>query len=897
MSNKLLIIDGHSVAFRAFYALPPEAMTAPDGQSTTAVHGFINMLVKMLKDENPDYVAVAFDLSRQSFRTAEYPDYKGTRSETPPEFIGQVPLIQQILKQMRIMVLTKENYEADDILATLARRGKEAGFEVLVASGDRDTFQLVDSQVTVLWPGQKPSDVRHMTPQAVKDKYDVYPQRYPELAALVGEASDNLPGVPGVGPKTAAQWLNKYDGLDNLLAHVEEIGGKRGEALREHLDDVKRNRRLNRLVNDVELEVELSDLARKPINRAGLIELFDSLRFTTLRGRVLATDKQLQSDDTFAEEEPIAPEGDVAAQLPEVASARFDNDPKTLATWLKSAGTDGIAVYPLGDLNPSHPDIHTLALATRENALVIDLTEISERNEKTLANILRHRDDLVFYHAKPAMHAFSARGLVVGSVAFDIVLAAYLCNPDARSYELEDLVERFLGQVVEFAPESGMIDLSGGLDTAGRAAASLLLLRDALVPELEKRGATKLMNKLEIPISQVLFDMEARGIAISAPTLQEITQDLDHLVNEAQQAAFAAIEDDTVNLSSPKQLQEILFGRLDMPKTRKTKTGYTTNAEALKDLHARTGHPFLGALLEHRDKIKLRQTVEGLSRAVAEDGRIHTTFQQTVAATGRLSSTEPNLQNIPARTEAGLRIREAFVPGAGYDMLMTVDYSQIEMRIMAHLSDDKELIAAFNSGEDIHSSMAALVFQTTPDQVSGPQRSKIKAMSYGLVYGLSAFGLSNQLNIPVGEAKDLMKVYFSRFGGVKAYLDGVVEQARLDGYTETLFGRRRYLPDLMSNQRQLREMAERAALNAPIQGSAADLIKLAMLEVEKRLSEMGLSSRVLLQVHDELVLEVTDEEAAVVETQVREAMSGAMQLNVPLEVSVGTGANWRAAAH
>lgn len=889
------------MAFRAFYALRPDNFVTATGQHTNAVYGFVSMLTRLLETEQPTHVAVAFDVSRHSFRTEEYPEYKGTRDATPEEFKGQVELIREVLDAMGIVSLSREGFEADDILATLAYRAGNDGATVLVVSGDRDSFQTVTDNVTVLYPGTGPGDLRRMTPQAVEEKYGVPPHRYPEIAAIVGETSDNLPGVPGVGPKTAAQWINKYDGLDNLLARADEIGGKRGAALREHIDDVVRNRRLNRLLTDMDLEVSPSDLARRPTDIAAIDRLFDSLEFGRLRQKVREVSGIGMGEGHVDEaHEPFA-EVDISVSL---ADGSYD-----IAQWARAHSPHAVLIE--GDTRPTRGDVTRLVLASSNEALVIDPVELSPKQEETLSEVLATASSLIVHDAKGARHALASRGWTLGGVQFDTMLAAYLAHPDQRSHKLEDVLSRVLGVVIEEeeGDSEALFDLgdmgagpSAAQVRAGKLAAHLHPLAQTLRSRLEESSEASLLTDMEMPLSVLLGQMEDVGIAADTGVLDGLSDELGKAVDAAREGAWAAAGRE-VNLSSPKQLQELLFDHFGLPKTKKTKTGYTTNAEALADLHAKTadaggaGHDFLGFLLTHRDRIKLKQMVDSLSATVASDGRIHTTFSQVAAATGRLASSDPNLQNIPARSADGMRIRGAFVAGEGFESLMSADYSQIEMRLMAHLSGDEALIEAFNSGEDLHRTMASMVFGTPVAEVSAEERSRIKATSYGLAYGLSSYGLAAQLGIPVPEAAALRDRYFERFGKVRDYLEGLVAQARADGYTQTMFGRRRYLPDLRSSNRQRREMAERAALNAPIQGSAADIVKIAMMNVVDALSEAGLKSRLLVQIHDELLLEVAPGEAAALEAIVRDKMATPVELSVPLDVAVGIGASWQLAAH
>ena len=889
------------MAFRAFYALPPDNFVTATGQHTNAVYGFVSMLARLLETEQPTHVAVAFDVSRHSFRTEEYPEYKGTRDATPEEFKGQVELIREVLDAMGIVSLSREGFEADDILATLAYRAGNDGATVLVVSGDRDSFQTVTDNVTVLYPGTGPGDLRRMTPQAVEEKYGVPPHRYPEIAAIVGETSDNLPGVPGVGPKTAAQWINKYDGLDNLLARADEIGGKRGAALREHMDDVVRNRRLNRLLTDMDLEVSPSDLARRPTDVAAIDRLFDSLEFGRLRQKVREVAGIGMGEGPVDEVPEAVVEVEISVSL---VDASCD-----IAQWARAHSP--LAVLVEGDMRPTRGEVTRLVLASDNEALVIDPVELSPTQEEALAEVLATASSLIVHDAKGARHALASRGWTLGGVEFDTMLAAYLAHPDQRSHKLEDVLSRVLGVVIEEeeGDSEALFDLgdmgagpSAAQVRAGKLAAHLHPLAHTLRSRLEESSEAALLTEMEMPLSILLGQMEDIGIAADTAVLDGLSDELGKAVDAAREGAWAAAGRE-VNLSSPKQLQELLFDHFGLPKTKKTKTGYTTNAEALADLHAKTsdeggaGHDFLGFLLTHRDRIKLKQMVDSLSATVASDGRIHTTFSQVAAATGRLASSDPNLQNIPARSADGMRIRGAFVAGEGFESLMSADYSQIEMRLMAHLSGDEALIEAFNSGEDLHRTMASMVFGTPVAEVSAEERSRIKATSYGLAYGLSSYGLAAQLGIPVPEAAALRDRYFERFGKVRDYLEGLVAQARADGYTQTMFGRRRYLPDLRSSNRQRREMAERAALNAPIQGSAADIVKIAMMNVVDALSEAGLKSRLLVQIHDELLLEVAPGEATALEAIVRDKMATPVALSVPLDVAVGIGASWQLAAH
>ncbi len=893
---KLLLIDGHSVAYRAFFALPVENFSTQTGQHTNGVFGFTSMLINVLRDEQPTHIGVAFDVSRQTFRAEIYVEYKANRSKTPDEFRGQLDLVKEVLDALNIRHVEKPGYEADDVIATLATQAEQDGFDVLICTGDRDAFQLVTEHVTVLYPRRGVSDLARMTPELVKERYFATPARYPELAALVGESSDNLPGVPGVGPKTAAKWLDTYDGLENLVMHAGELKGKAAEAFQTRTEDVLRNRKVNALIRDLDLDLSVEDLKRQAWNREATHQLFDGLEFRVLRDRLL---ESLPNED-------LVPEGgfELSGEILE---------PGALVSWLAEHATgERTGIDVIGHWGSGTGDIRALALAAGDgSAAYVDATGLSPEDETALAGWLadpaRHK---AMHDAKGPLLAIWARGWELAGLTSDTQLAAYLTRPDQRTFDLADLTIRYLKRElkvdagdVEAATDQLALDF-GDDDSGAQLAAEAAMVRaravidlaDALDVDIEDRNGTSLLYGVELPLQATLARMEKTGVAVDVEHLEALESEFNVTVNAAADEAYRVLGKQ-INLGSPKQLQVVLFDELRMPKTRRTRTGYTTDADALQSLYVKTEHPFLAQLLIHRDAIRLKQTVEGLLKSIADDGRIHTTYGQTIAATGRLSSTDPNLQNIPIRTNEGRRIREAFVVGPGYESLMSADYSQIEMRIMAHVSADASLIEAFKSGMDFHTVTASRVFGVAPEDVSPAERAKIKAMNYGLAYGLSAFGLSQQLTIDTSEAKALMDEYFERFGGVRDYLRSLVVDARRTEYTETILGRRRYLPDLMSDNRQRREMAERMALNAPIQGSAADIIKVAMLDVEKALTDGGMSSRMLLQVHDELVFEVAPGEAAELDLLVRDKMGHAVELEVPLDVSVGLGRSWHAAAH
>lgn len=888
----LLLLDGHSLAYRAFYALPAENFKTVTGQTTNAVYGFTAMLINLLRDERPTHVAAAFDVSRKTFRVEAYPEYKANRITTPDEFRGQVEITQEVLGALGIPVMAIEGYEADDIIATLATQAVPQGFRVLIVTGDRDSLQLVNSDVTVLYPKKGVSELTRFTPEAVEEKYGLTPAQYPDFAALRGDPSDNLPGIPGVGEKTATKWIREFGDLPTLVERVDEVRGKVGDALRANLSSVVLNRQLTEMVKDVPLPYTPEQLAQQPWDRDKIHRLFDDLEFRVLRDRLF---------ETLAPPEPEAESGFEISGGPVAPGAAAD----WLAEHAKSGARHGVSI--VGTTTPVQGDVKAIAIAAADGeGGYFDVVALTPEDELALGRWLADAGTPKAVHeAKAAIHALRGRGWRLAGLTSDTALAAYLVRPGQRTFNLDDLSLRYLSRELRVdAAEDAQLSLLDDEDQVDTELAQAEILRaravadlaEAFDAELDRIESVPLLTEMELPLLGVLAELEHAGIAVDTGELDQLQREFADRVASAAEAAYEVIGEQ-INLGSPKQLQVVLFDKLDMPKTKRTKTGYTTDADALESLFEKTQHPFLEHLLAHRDATRLKVTVDGLLKSVADDGRIHTTFNQTIAATGRLSSTEPNLQNIPIRTDTGRRIRDTFVVGPGYESLMTADYSQIEMRIMAHLSKDAGLIEAFNSGEDLHTFVASKAFDIPIADVHPEMRRRIKAMSYGLAYGLSAYGLSQQLRISAEEAKAQMEVYFSRFGAIRDYLRDAVDQARKVGYTETLFGRRRYLPDLDSSNRQRREAAERMALNAPIQGTAADIIKVAMINTQRAIADAGLRSRMLLQIHDELVFEVAAGEREALESLAREQMSNAIALSVPLEVSVGVGRSWDSAAH
>jgi len=898
MSSKekptLLLIDGHSLAFRAFYALNVDNFKNAQGQHTNAVHGFISMMLNILEGEKPTHMCVAFDVSRHSFRTEELPEYKGTRGETPEEFLGQTELLVQALTAMNITSVSRENFEADDLLASLAHLGEQAGMRVLVVSGDRDTFQLIREDTTVLYPVKGVMNLARMDDEAVLAKYGVHAIQYPELAALVGETSDNLIGVPGVGPKTAAKWIQQFGSLDEILKRSEEIPGKVGESLRENQHLAVRNRRLNHLLTDLTFDFAMEDLLLGPVNEDALREIFAVLSFRTLLTRVLklrggnGTQHSAQQAEVTLESSP-----ETSASLHPILTATsgvLENLPSSPIDASIASVSEIQALISSGQA--------FLQVEINEGRLVgLGAASLDRRinwngEDQDLAHELLAKGGYGSWDTKAMRKKLHTLGVTPKTITEDALLVSYLVDPTSKDLNPDSVIRQYAGiDIIRQDPNQLLSESDPSLDAWVYAA-----ICEVLIPQLAKSDQLDVYRDIELPASEVLAKMEITGIAMDTSALKvqfdELTIEVEKIANQA----FEIIGHE-VNLASPKQLQVVLFEELGMQGTKALKTGYSTNAEALSTLFEQTEHPFLERLLAHRDSTKLRQMTETLLKAIQDDGRIHTNYSQVGTSTGRLSSENPNLQNIPIKTDRGQRLRSAFVAGEGFETLLTADYSQIEMRIMAHLSEDDGLIEAFRNGEDLHNFVGARLYGIEPADVTGQMRSKVKAMSYGLVYGLSEFGLAKQLRITGKEAKQLMSDYFERFGGVKRYLDQVVQRAKELGYTATIRGRRRPFPDLNSKIFQVREIARRAALNAPIQGTAADIMKLAMIVVKQKMETQNLSSQLLLQVHDELVFAVAPGELEQLRTLAVSAMKEVVTLTVPLEVHVGIGVNWELAGH
>ena len=945
-NETLLVVDGHSLAFRAFFALPVDNFSTSSGQATNAVWGFATMLAQVIDAEKPDHLGVAFDVKGGTFRNEMLPQYKGTREAAPEELLTQLPLIQRMLTALGVTYIEKPGFEGDDVIATLATMGDKAGYHTLVLSGDRDAFQLVDDNVTVLYPGHHFKDLKHMTPQSIIDKYKVTPAQYPDLAALRGETADNIPGVPGVGDGFAAKWINQFGSLDGICEHADEIGGKKGESLRANIDQVKLNRKVNALVRDVDLGVDIEDLTFGTVDVAQIDALFKELEFgPRTKSRVLKTfNTGAKASNTSGAGESTNNEqneqdSSLDLNLPEptsiTAPEQFDEwvkahrvevkVPGEIADFTVSDYGDGSQRHAIcgdavghawtvaarGDERPGRATAQAIAVATATSAAIVSLP-ITDTLRAQLAQFLKSEHSRTIVHGyKELLHLLGAVDLDLDLPMFDTKLAGYLAQPDFHADSLKQAAEHFLD--IHFTeteqPSQGTLDFD---DDQVEEDPNELRLRDLAIirslavtlgPIIDEREQCWLMRAIELPVSRVLHGMEHTGAKVDSVRLVSMRDQFAAEARQAQEMAweYAGIE---INLQSPKQLQKVLFEDMGLKPTKRTKSGsYTTNAAALQDLYVKSvdnerANGFLGALLRHREINKLKQIVQTLIDATnTSDERIHTTFEQTVAATGRLSSVDPNLQNIPNRNAAGREIRGVFVPGEGYEALMSCDYSQVELRIMADLSDDEALIEAFRSGADFHKYVASMVYKLPVDQITGDQRSHVKAMSYGLAYGLSTYGLAQQLKIAPREAEALKNRYFDTFGKVHDYLESLVANAREKGYTETIFGRRRYFPALHSTNRVAREAAERAALNAPIQGSAADIMKIAMIRAEQTLAEAHVKSRIILQIHDELVVEIAPGEGDQVTELVRNAMEHAVDLAVPLDVSCGIGSDWQLAAH
>lgn len=928
----LLVVDGHSLAFRAYYALPVENFTTQDGQATNAVYGFLTMLSQVIDSEHPQKIGIAFDVKGGTFRNQLLTQYKGTREAAPEDLLSQLPLIQDALRALDVQYIEKPGYEGDDVIASLATMGKAAGYHTLVLSGDRDAFQLIDDDITVLYPGYHFKELKHMTPAAVEEKYHVTPQQYPDLAALRGETSDNIPGVPGVGDGFAAKWINQFGSLEGIIEHADEIGGKKGEALRENIEQVKLNRKVNTLVNDLDLGISIEDLAFGRVQAADFEACCNTLQFgERTRKRLLSTfdtdrahELDIEIEETpqeiiQAQFDAITTDAELQAwaqhYLPaeQHSESQIDTDSNVVGEFKAQSYECAQAVHDAWILNaqgcarPGYASIQSLTLLSHNHVVVLDPHD--EQFHDTLQHILDVHASTVCVHGyKEHLHMLHEAGLQLPLPLFDTNMAGYLMDPEFQPKTLEDCAEHFLN----VTPHHTQTEVQGTLDvfddepdtTVDIEQASIVqALALHLCTQVEQRHQYPLLRDIEMPTSLVLYAMEHIGAQVDRTRFNELLEQFAADASMSENMAWDAAGHE-LNLSSPKQIGVTLFEEMGLTPTKKTKKGsYSTNAQSLQSLYESSEEEsrenrFLAALLMYREKNKLKQIVQTLLDAInPHDNRIHTTFTQTVTTTGRLSSVDPNLQNIPNRNATGREIRSGFVAGSPYTALLSADYSQVELRIMADLSGDEALIEAFKSGADFHRYVASLVYAIPLDDVSADQRSHVKAMSYGLAYGLSTYGLSQQLGVSTREANALKSQYFQTFGKVHDYLESLVADARKVGYTETIFGRRRYFPQLNSVNRTARDAAERAALNAPIQGSAADIMKIAMIRAQRALESHHMNSRIVLQIHDELVVELAAGEEQEATALVKDAMEHAVQLAVPLDVSTGIGTNWQLAAH
>jgi DNA polymerase-1 len=889
---KVLLLDGYSLAFRAFFALPEDLATT-DGTLTNAVYGFTAMLIKLLQEQRPDYIATVFDMGRSAERTESYPEYKSNRSETPDAFSGQVPLIREVLSVMRIPIFEKPGTEADDIIAFLAKRAAEQDVDVKIVTGDRDFFQLVDRKIKVLYNRRGITDIIEADEAWIEGKYGVPPAKYLDLKALDGDPSDNLPGVPGVGTKTAAKLVQKYGSAEEAIAHADEQTPKLIENLKALAEQVAINKQLSKLIEVPVEGVSLEDLTMGAWDLDQLRERFLSLEFKTLLERLMA-------------DLPEAAEGEGTPFDIEVQTLVARSQLDALAKELADSERFAIDVTPGMDARKvprdvsfawGEGDVAFVPLGSR-GAVAADFVG-------ALGDVLRDPGvGKIAHDARIVRLALSALGVELEGLSFDTHIGAYLLDPGAPGYPLEEVARKYSGRELkavgsEDRDESvaqGALDLGGAeMDEAEAEAASLRALAvieiaAAIEPELDRLGMKDLYETVEHPLIAVLARMEQIGVRIDLDYLAEMARDLDKRIGVLETECYE-LAGERLNLGSPPQLRTLLYEKLGLKTTRRTKTGLSTDVRALQQLVDQ--HPFVPKLIEYRELAKLKNTyVDALPPLVdPEDGRVHTTYDQTVAATGRLSSTNPNLMNIPIRTELGKKIRRAFVPEEG-NVLLSVDYSQIELRVMAHLSGDPILIEVFEKGEDVHAETAARVYGVEPADLSTKHRSVAKMVNYGLAYGMQAAGLADRLNVPREEAQEIMDAYFEQFGGVAEFLDEIVKQAHKDGFTTTMFGRRRYLPELGSGNPRMRAIGERQALNAPIQGSAADIMKLAMINVERALLDDGLDGRMILTVHDELVFEVPESERSKATEIVEREMTGVAEMKVPLAVDVSFGKDW-----
>ena len=863
MSQRFVILDGSSLMYRAFYALPP--LTDSQGRPTNAIFGFSNMLTKLLGELQPDKLVIAFDKGRTTFRTERYAEYKGTRDKTPEELLAQIPLLHEFAAAFGISFIEKERYEADDIIGTLAVKAAGAGHEVMVVTGDRDALQLVRPNLKVLLTKKGISELKEYDEAAFQEEYGFEPIKLIDLKGLMGDTSDNIPGVPGVGPKTASKLLLEYGSLEEVLNNIENISGKK---LKERLTENKEQAILSKELATIELNVPEMELD------------WESYGITPDHERMKSFCDGYELKAVWKNFVKIYGEGEAELVLDFSVSA-LDVD-LSYTVWDKDAVAKELAaaesVAVCGLFSGKAPFVKltgaAVCLLPAKKLGYIDAESLT-----VLQEVMAEKPAVV-----KGLKAYYQAGVKPADSFFDIELAAYLLSPEANKYELDRLVQEYLPTLRK--PEN----LSGVEAEAVWEAYALASLQPALAAKLKELQMDKLYEEIELPLVEVLAAMEQNGIYINREELVKKGEELEARLQSLQQDIYV-LAGTEFNINSPKQLGEVLFERLELPPVKKTKTGYSTNAEVLESL--RDKHPVVEQVLHYRTLSKLKSTyIDGLQELIGAEGRIYTSFNQTVTATGRLSSSDPNLQNIPVRTEEGKTIRALFEPGAGYDCLLSADYSQIELRILAHVSQDELFMDAFRQNQDIHARTASEVFGTPLEQVTGEQRRHAKAVNFGIVYGISDFGLAKDLHIARKDAKSYIDNYFARYTGVKKFIDDTVEGAHKDGFVKTIFNRRRDLPAINSRNFMQRSLAERMAMNTPIQGAAADIIKLAMIAVYHKLQEAGVKSRVLVQVHDELVLEVVNSEREQVEAILKETMENVVKLSVPLLIDMHAGKNW-----
>lgn len=873
MSNKLVLIDGNSLLYRAFYALP--LLHNDKGVYTNAVYGFSNILLRILEEEEPTHMLVAFDAGKTTFRHSTYKEYKGGRQKTPPELSEQFPVIKEVLKAFQISVYELELYEADDIIGTLAKHADRENWDVKVISGDQDLLQLVSKKITVDLTKKGISEVESYTPESLLEKMELTPKQIVELKALMGDSSDNIPGVPGVGIKTATKLLKQYNTLENVYEHIDEVSGKKlKENLVNHENDARMSHELATINTSAPIEIKLDDIAFNGYEYQDLYALFHELEFRTLLDRLHGE----------GEEQPEMEQDDFEFTIiDEVKDELFTNN-------------DTIFVEMLTD-NYHEAPIEAISIVNKNGNYVIDTkTAVQSKVFKAWAEDPSRKKTV--FDAKATKVAFLHEGIEIKGVDFDLMLAAYLINPAEKNDEIAPIARRTQVSQLQYDEEvygkgakRAVPDFPILAEHIARKTNAMFKLQHHFMDELEKNEATELFTDLELPLAEILGEMEHQGVKVDVERLknmgEELTERLKQIENEIHEMAG-----EKFNINSPKQLAVILFEKLELPVIKKTKTGYSTAADVLEKL--RQEHEMIPNLLLYRQLKKLHSTyVEGLLKVVQKDThKVHTRFNQALTQTGRLSSTDPNLQNIPIRLEEGRKIRHAFVPSEKGWMMFASDYSQIELRVLAHISGDEKLLAAFKENKDIHTQTAMDVFHVDEDAVDSNMRRQAKAVNFGIVYGISDYGLSENLQIPRKEAKAFIEKYFEIYPGVKSYMDEIVQEAKHNGYVSTLMKRRRYLPEITSRNFNQRSFAERTAMNTPIQGTAADIIKKAMIDLHTRLKKEKLKARMLMQVHDELILEAPEQEIEILEKIVPEVMENTVQLDVPLKVDASYGKSW-----